>query len=444
MEDADMSTAGGLGAGQEEAHILNSVEQPSQNTVPSLALDIIKPDPDPDPDESRTAPSSSPLPGNAKMGKATTKKKGIAAAKKTPKKARAAKTRAAKKDGAGDDSDDDDDDETDNGPYCICRGPDDHRWMIGCEVCEDWFHGECIEIDKDLGEKLIERFVCPRCTNGHDNYTKYKKMCSLDGCTDPARLYGGPDEKPSVFCCGEHCDTWWTALIRTLPTKEAMEEAVEVLTQEDFMGLLASAGHQGGWQLGDKPFGNVEGLWANGLPTRPGVLSDEEQAFLQTSAAERLALGNDIVQYKKMMQLLDWASQRRQAAIELGRFTKDSCGYDERLDVVSVKYPFVAWAETAEGQAVFAAGQLGPPPPPPPPGDNNGDADAAVRGMCEKKRCKPHNGWYKILMGAVRVLVKETTAEAAEKLEAEATLRQESEARYERRQLENNWVQKVE
>ena len=181
----------------------------------------------------------------------------------------------------------------------------------------------------------------------------------------------------------------------------------------------------------------MEGLWANGLPTRPGVLSDEEQAFLQTSAAERLALGNDIVQYKKMMQLIDWASQRRQSAVEQGKFTKDSCGYDERLDVVSVKHPFVAWAETAEGQAIFAAGQLGPPLEP-------GEGDAAVRGMCEKKRCKPHNGWYKILMSAVRVLVKETTAAAAEKLEAEATLRQESEARYERRQLENNWVQTVE
>ena len=136
-------------------------------------------------------------------------------------------------------------------------------------------------------------------------------------------------------------------------------------------------------------------MWANGLPTRPGVLSDEEQAFLQTSAAERLALGNDIVQYKKMMQLIDWASQRRQAAVELGKFTKDSCGYDERLDVVSVKYPFAAWAEAAEGQAVFAAGQLGPPLEP-------GEGDPALRGMCEKKRCKPHNGWYKILMGAVR------------------------------------------
>lgn len=250
MEDAARGTAGGLGAGRDEGHILNSVEPPSQSTATPLAMDIKA---DPDPDGSRAAPSSSPLPAHAQMSKATTKKKGVAATKKTPKKPRTVKTRAARKDGAAGESSDDDD-ETDNGPYCICRGPDDHRWMIGCEVCEDWFHGECIHIDKELGEKLIERFVCPRCTNGHDNYTKYKKMCSLDGCTDPARLYGNPDEA-SVFCSHEHCDAWWTSLIRTLPPKEAMEEAVEVLTQEDFMGLLASAGHQGGWQLGDKPFG---------------------------------------------------------------------------------------------------------------------------------------------------------------------------------------------
>eukprot|EP00953_Heterococcus_sp_UTEX-ZZ885_P004202 2768-Heterococcus_DN1.PRE.5 len=25
--------------------------------------------------------------------------------------------------------------------YCVCLGPNDGRWMIGCDECEDWFHG---------------------------------------------------------------------------------------------------------------------------------------------------------------------------------------------------------------------------------------------------------------------------------------------------------------
>ncbi|KAI0010417.1 hypothetical protein F4779DRAFT_577436 [Xylariaceae sp. FL0662B] len=422
----------GLGGGKATAVNTNGnahgqdLSSPEQTNLShtSLTFGLI-----PDPDETQL-PSSSPT-DSAKM-KSASKKKGTAA-KKGPRKAKPSKTKSKSKKDAGASSDD----ETDNGPYCLCRGPDDHRWMIGCDVCEDWFHGECVNLDKETGEKLIERFVCPNCTDGKHNYTKYKKTCSLPGCKNPARLYAKSLKDRSVFCSSEHCDAWWMSIINTLPTKAASQKAIEVLTQEDFVGLLANTAEQGGWKLGDKPFGNIEGLWSNGLPTRPGVLSDEEQAFLQTSAAERLALGNEIVQYKKMMQLIDWANHRRQTAIEAGRFTKDSCGYDRRLDTISVRYQFGAWLETPEGQATFKAGKLDTPLNP----DMQGDP--ATRGMCEKKRCKPHSGWYKLLTSAVRTLIKETTTAAADKLNAEDVMRQEAEARFERRQLENNWVEEV-
>ncbi|KAI1851863.1 hypothetical protein JX266_002716 [Neoarthrinium moseri] len=424
MADADSGTMAGNGANG-DAGILRSVEQPS-GSHNSFSFEI-----KPDPDSASKPPSSSPL--SAKMAKPVLKK-GTASTKKKPK---SAKSKSSKKDsatgnGLADGNDSSDGDEIDNGPYCLCRGPDDHRWMISCDACEDWFHGECINIDKELGEKLIERFVCPNCTDGKLNYTKYKKTCSLAGCTNPARLYSKKDR--SVFCCNEHCDAWWSSMIGSLPTKSASKKALEVLTQEDFMGLLASTADQGGWKIGDKPFGNLEGLWANGLPTRPDVLSEVEQAFLQGSAAERLALGNEIVQYKKMMQMLDWASQRRQSAIEAGKFTKDSCGYDYRLDVISVRHAFAAWVDSPEGQATFTTGKLDTPVEP-------GDGEPLTRGTCEKKRCKAHNGWYKILTSVVRNQVKETATAAAGKLEAEEVLRQEAETRFERRQLENNWVE---
>ncbi|KAK8070897.1 hypothetical protein PG997_011100 [Apiospora hydei] len=427
MGEADPGAGGGsLGHDDGEAPILKSVEQPTNFSHSNSGFEV-----KPDPEDDVNPPSSSPT-STRMANKSGPKKKGTAAAKK----AKAAKKAAAAASGTvHEEEDESSDDEIDNGPYCICRGPDDHRWMISCDACEEWYHGECIDLDKELGEKLIERFVCPRCTDGKLHYTKYKKTCSLDGCTDPARLYGKKDR--SVFCSNEHCDAWWASMIRTLPRKEASIEAAEMLTQEDFMGLLASTAHQGGWKLGEKPFGNIEGFWANGLPTRPDVLSDEELTFLQTSAAERLALGNEIVQYKKMMQLIDWANQRRQAAIEQGRFTKDSCGYDYRLDVVSVRHAFVAWVETPEGQATFTAGKLDTPIAP------DGEGDPATRNMCEKKRCKAHNGWYKLLVSAVRNQIKETATAAADKLEAEDSLRQEAESRYERRQVENNWVEVI-
>ncbi|KAI0521089.1 hypothetical protein F5B22DRAFT_634901 [Xylaria bambusicola] len=385
------------------------------------------------------------------------KKRGTAATKKSSKKAKGSKSKA-KSTGTsekGGENEGSSDDETDNGPYCLCRGPDDHRWMISCDVCEDWFHGECVDLSKEIGEKLVERFVCPNCTDGKKNYTKYRKTCALPNCKHPARLYTKALKDRSVFCCNDHCDAWWVSRISTLPTKAASKSALEVLTQEDLIGLLIATADKGGWKLGDKPFGNIEGLWANGLPTRPDVLSEEEQAFLQASSAERLALGNEIVQYKKMMQLLDWANSRRQAALEAGKFTKDSCGYDWRLDTVSVRSQFAAWLDTPEGQAVFKAGKLEAPIT---TNTNNTDnhnttatttnhvsaehmADPAIRGTCDRKRCKPHAGWYKLLMGVVRVLIKETATAAAAKLEAEEAMRTAAEARYERRQLENNYVE---
>ncbi|KAI1417425.1 hypothetical protein F5Y13DRAFT_84978 [Hypoxylon sp. FL1857] len=438
MEGADLPPSNSLGNkvsngdGDVRDQIVNATEHLEQQTNTTQLKS--------DPDEKHPTPSSPLANADSVKMRPASKKKGTAA-KKGPKKSRASKSKAgSKKDAsstgpASSAHDASSDDETDNGPYCICRGPDDHRWMISCDVCEDWFHGECVNLDKDIGEKLVERFVCPNCTDGKRNYTKYKKTCSLTGCKNPARLYTKSSKERSVFCCNDHCDAWWTTMISTLPTKAASEKAIEVLTQEDFVGLLISTAEQGGWKLGDKPFGNMEGLWSNGLPTRSGVLSDEEQAFLKNSAAERLALGNEIVQYKKMMQLIDWANHRRQLAIEAGKFTKESCGYDRRLDTVSVRHQFAEWLETPEGQATFKAGKLDTPLDP----DLHGDP--ATRGMCEKKRCKPHNGWYKLLMSAVRILIKETATAAADKLNAEDVMRQAAEARFERRQLEKNSVE---
>lgn len=47
-----------------------------------------------------------------------------------------------------------------NEVFCICRRPDNHTWMIGCDGgCEDWFHGKCVKIDSRDAE-LIERYIC--------------------------------------------------------------------------------------------------------------------------------------------------------------------------------------------------------------------------------------------------------------------------------------------
>lgn len=259
MADADLSTepANGLDG---DAGILKSVEQPMGTHA--LSSFEVKAEPD-----ASKPPSSSPAASAIKMPKPAPRKKGTAATKKGSRKPKSARSRARKKETADGETQPDDeegssDDESDHGPYCLCRGPDDHRWMISCDVCEDWFHGECVNIRKDLGEKLIERFVCPNCTDGKLNYTKYKKTCSFGSCTNPARLHGKKETR-SIFCSNDHCDAWWGSMIGSLPTKAASKKAVEVLTQEDLMGLLSSTADEGGWKLGDKPFGKRLLVWTS-------------------------------------------------------------------------------------------------------------------------------------------------------------------------------------
>ncbi|KAL8750168.1 MAG: hypothetical protein Q9184_006521 [Pyrenodesmia sp. 2 TL-2023] len=98
-------------------------------------------------------------------------------------------------------NDDDDDDDDEDGVFCICRGPDNHTWMIACDgPCEDWFHGRCIHMTEKEGE-LIEKYYCPNCTEAGKGQTLWKPMCRLESCRQPARVSGHPRSK---YCSDEH------------------------------------------------------------------------------------------------------------------------------------------------------------------------------------------------------------------------------------------------
>lgn len=390
------------------------------------------------------------------------KKKGTAATiKKAPKRPNNSGPKPAKKakltpppGAVPQDGSSDDDMEEDNGPYCLCRGPDDHRWMIFCENCEDWFHGECINLSKEIGESLIEKFICPNCTN--ENLTSlYKKSCALSGCRRAARM---TEANQSVFCSNEHAQSWWERMVAKLPKTKGKAGFNDQLVQEDFMALLASGlsglDEEGMWRLVKAPFSDDALKGADGAPSSelrlpaipPGaeltflaadddhldnILSEEEKEFLDNAATARFHLAEETILCHKMLTLIELAQERRRAAINAGRCGEDICGYDRRLDTIGARDAFAAFAKSPEGEVIFKASKMGDPA---------GEGDE-VRGMCERKRCKVHSGWQKMLALGIKHQIREMAGQATEVGEEEKVVRVAAGERWRRKKAEKNWVE---
>ncbi|KAI9486636.1 MAG: hypothetical protein EXX96DRAFT_534872 [Benjaminiella poitrasii] len=72
--------------------------------------------------------------------------------------------------------------------YCVCRQPyDARRFMIACDRCDDWFHGECIGINEKESE-FIDLYFCRACSNIIGKKTSWKPKCSNPACHKAARI----------------------------------------------------------------------------------------------------------------------------------------------------------------------------------------------------------------------------------------------------------------
>lgn len=64
--------------------------------------------------------------------------------------------------------------------YCICRTPyDESQFYIGCDRCQNWFHGRCVGILQSEAE-LIDEYVCPQCQSTEDAMTVLTPLTEKD------------------------------------------------------------------------------------------------------------------------------------------------------------------------------------------------------------------------------------------------------------------------
>eukprot|EP01117_Protostelium_nocturnum_P008144 TRINITY_DN2906_c0_g1_i1.p1 TRINITY_DN2906_c0_g1~~TRINITY_DN2906_c0_g1_i1.p1 ORF type:complete len:536 (+),score=203.69 TRINITY_DN2906_c0_g1_i1:118-1608(+) len=103
--------------------------------------------------------------------------------------------------------------------YCFCRKPDHGKFMIACDHCDEWFHGECVNITKEQASK-IRNYVCSKCQNEAakaeekaKQNAKPLKKCFHVACANAAK-------NPSKYCC----DSCGMAAGRENLKKQKMQE----------------------------------------------------------------------------------------------------------------------------------------------------------------------------------------------------------------------------
>ena len=305
------------------------------------------------------------------------------------KKATAAKRKAALKEEKGKDDkgkgksvEPEQDDEAsegassnDGGEYCICRGPDDHRPMIACDNCDEWYHCSCVGV-KEGDVLLIDKYICEKCHIPGTHFTTWKPMCRLAGCRKPCDLSKDP---PSKYCSPEHKTKFWEEAIKRAPDDPPPSRG-GALTKGELKALL------------NRTKGDVKAFHALGKkPTLPTpleaidwnkVLTEEEKGRLCQITAERIVLNTRRTGFKDKEKVVRMAMERLKKVTEGRKDLAGICGWDTRLAMNEEE--FQVWRNSEAGVKVFETGTL----------------DGS---FCEKKRCPRHGAWVKLTLTECRM-----------------------------------------
>ncbi|ESO02740.1 hypothetical protein HELRODRAFT_112476 [Helobdella robusta] len=77
--------------------------------------------------------------------------------------------------------------------YCICRSSDISRFMIGCEECNGWYHGDCINLTSDDAQN-IEHWFCNFCLKSNPTLKILYKKSHLSKTSIDSKSYKDDDD----------------------------------------------------------------------------------------------------------------------------------------------------------------------------------------------------------------------------------------------------------
>ncbi|KAE8577384.1 hypothetical protein XENTR_v10004559 [Xenopus tropicalis] len=130
----------------------------------------------------------------------------------------------------------------DNKIYCICKTPyDESKFYIGCELCGNWFHGECVGITEKEAKK-VDVYICNDCKRPQEGNSE-ELYCICRTPYDDTQFYIGCDRCQNWFhgrCVGilqseaDYIDEY------VCPQCQSTEDAMTVLsplTDKDYEGL---------------------------------------------------------------------------------------------------------------------------------------------------------------------------------------------------------------
>lgn len=335
------------------------------------------------------------------------------------------------------DPEEDDEEEEEGTPvsddlYCICRRPDTGTFMIGCDgPCEDWCHGKCVGIAEN-DKNLIDKFMCPACTEKGIGRTTWKRMCRRPNCRQPARLGKNKQGNDGSKYCSDECgvrffrqmterarENEYAAKNRTTRRKSGHVSSDSqasndlgarggVLAPTEVRALLDSSRSLEEFKkLGEgvlSPPATPDGKNGNNGNTAQGDFTEIEVRILADIATKK---NDSRIRHQLLKDRQLFINMTKQAASRVCSENqlkpKDYCGFDPRHEWSEEQ--FAIWRASPIGKQAFELETLAVEDS----GDDHmvdadsEDADvfAPVK-VCDKKKCPRHLEWLKLATDDVR------------------------------------------